>query len=34
MYVGFLVIAVLGLCFSYAVDLLERLIIPWNRSPT
>lgn len=31
MYVGFLVIALLGLGFSYAVDFLERLIIPWHR---
>lgn len=31
MYVGFLVIAILGLAFSYAVDLLERMIIPWHR---
>jgi len=30
MYVGFLVIAVLGLCFSYAVDLLEKIVIPWH----
>jgi NitT/TauT family transport system permease protein len=31
MYVGFLVIAILGLGFSYAVDFLERLVIPWHR---
>lgn len=31
MYVGFLVIALLGLLFSLAVDLLERWIIPWHR---
>lgn len=31
MYVGFLVIAVLGLLFSYAVDAIEALVIPWHR---
>lgn len=30
MYVGFLVVAFLGLIFSYAVDLLERVVIPWH----
>jgi len=31
MYVGFLIIAVLGLTFSYVVDLVERLLVPWSR---
>lgn len=31
MYVGFLVIALLGLAFSKLVDTLERRIIPWHR---
>jgi ABC-type nitrate/sulfonate/bicarbonate transport system permease component len=30
MYVGFLVIAVLGMCFSTIVDLLERWLVPWR----
>ncbi|MDO6966683.1 ABC transporter permease [Rhizobium alvei] len=31
MYVGFLVIAVLGLAFSYLLDILEKLIVPWRQ---
>lgn len=31
MYVGFLVIALLGLAFSKAVDAVERRVIPWHR---
>ncbi len=31
MYVGFLVIALLGLAFSRAVDAVERRVIPWHR---
>lgn len=30
MYVGFLVIAVLGLIFSYLLDCCERLFVPWR----
>lgn len=32
MYVGFLVIALLGLCFSYILDFVEGLLVPWRRS--
>lgn len=32
MYVGFLEIALLGLAFSYLIDLVERLVIPWRHN--
>ena len=31
MYVGFLVIAILGLSFSYAVEALQAIFVPWQR---
>lgn len=31
MYVGFAVIAILGFCFSYFIDFLERIFLPWQR---
>ncbi|CDN50909.1 ABC transporter permease subunit [Neorhizobium galegae] len=30
--VGFLVISLLGLLFSYAVDSCERLLVPWRQT--
>lgn len=30
MYVGFLVISILDLAFSYGVDRLERYFAPWH----
>jgi ABC-type nitrate/sulfonate/bicarbonate transport system permease component len=30
MYSGLLVCAVLGLVFQFAIDLVERVLIPWK----
>lgn len=32
MYVGFFVIAILGLCFAKIIDLIEWVALPWRRS--